>query len=470
MGSSHGEENNGHLLSSPSLSIWKTTQIQQTPNYCCYSVIREVGFLVSEKCKEMSGLSAVMFYASESIPWATQRDRLDAILDSIPPGASLPLVVLVKGSDLNHHSVVIRGLGLEHLRSKTVISHYRVFLINEKHLQRNEHLMSYLHWLAENSPLQPCVHEIKSRDLVAGFLNASLGNLESSQSSPDDCVAVFNKALDNSAQEVVSAADSNKNGWPAPEIELLSNKEFQFIANLLPRFNWSSAARIQPLVTALMGCKLPSFSDEWQHLIGQGCEDLNDLMKQKAALEFCLFGYLQRSVGLQSGNLASLEARVMTQKMVFLERRSNRHFIIPDWITIFRRIYHWRLLGLSSATEKLVSAYVRTEKGIDLLDSSKTKSLSTIELPVCRVRLEEWKIETDDHVSSSTDLNDHQVLGADLSTSPPPWDGHVDHDQRKVVGLFVEEKKARFDDRLVDLLEKCDRVQDSIGLKLAVYF
>lgn len=486
------EEDDGCVLSSPTLSIWRMLANNSTevgpPKPCCYSVVRRVG---SEDCT-VAGLSAVIFLVSEGIPWATQRDQLDNILSSVPPGSSLPLLILSCGNShgggSDPQSVIIDGLGLGRL-NRAVISSYRVFFFDDGNLTKgffnDDHLKSCLHWLAENSPLQPHLHRVGVRDLVVGFLNsllAPLENFEPSEVSPDHCVDIFNRALDRSAEEIRAAAAMNRNGWPGPEIDLLRDLPYDSEAiHMLPRVDWSSDARIEPLARAIERCRLPSFPDDLMWLT-QGCTGLDDIARRKAALELSLFSYLNRSVGLPCESLASLEARVMVQKGACLERRGPYHFIIPGWVMIFRRIYNWRLVGLSGA--KFTDAYVM-EKRLPATEPAPYTLLRAPQLArsPARIRLEEWA-ETGGHVLSvqrpqSIEPSGRQTCrvsngGVDLALgtgggTPPPRESRDDYVAPHGKVALVDGEKLRVD-RLAAMLEKCNRLQDSIGQKLAVYF
>ncbi|CAA6654159.1 unnamed protein product [Spirodela intermedia] len=421
------EEDDGCVLSSPTLSIWRMLANNPAeigpPKPCCYSVVRRVG---SEDCT-MAGLSAVIFLVSEGIPWATQRGQLDNVLSSIPSGSTLPLLIL---SCYNPHGPY-------------------------QGLFSDDHLKSCLHWLAANSPLQPRLHRVGVRDLVVGFLNsllAALENLEPSEVSPGHCVGIFNKALDRSAEEIRAAVDMNRNGWPGPEIDLLRDLPYDSqVIHMLPRVDWSS------------------------------CIGFDDIARQKAALELSLFGYLNHSVGLPCESLASLEARVMVQKGACLERRGPRHFIIPGWVMIFRRIYNWRLVGLSGG--KFTDAYVM-EKRLPAMEPAQYNTLPwapQLARSPPRIRLEEWvehcRQRSFGPASESIEPNGRQdsrvsngavdlvlVLAVVL-----PSESCADYVAPNGKVALVNGEKLGVD-RLAAMLEKCNRLQDSIGQKLGVYF
>ncbi|CAA7388702.1 unnamed protein product [Spirodela intermedia] len=486
------EEDDGCVLSSPTLSIWRMLANNPAeigpPKPCCYSVVRRVG---SEDCT-MAGLSAVIFLVSEGIPWATQRGQLDNVLSSIPSGSTLPLLILScynpHGGGSDPQSVIIDGLGLRRL-NRAVISSYRVFFFDNGNLTKgffsDDHLKSCLHWLAANSPLQPRLHRVGVRDLVVGFLNsllAALENLEPSEVSPGHCVGIFNKALDRSAEEIRAAVDMNRNGWPGPEIDLLRDLPYDSqVIHMLPRVDWSSDARIEPLITAIKRCRLPIFPDDLMWLT-QGCIGFDDIARQKAALELSLFSYLNHSVGLPCESLASLEARVMVQKGACLERRGSRHFIIPGWVMIFRRIYNWRLVGLSGW--KFTDAYVM-EKRLPAMEPAQYNTLPwapQLARSSPRIRLEEW-VDTAGNVlsaqpSESIEPNGRQdsrvsngavdlVLGT--GSGAPPRESCADYVAPNGKVALVNGEKLGVD-KLAAMLEKCNRLQDSIGQKLAVYF
>uniref|UniRef100_A0A1D1XUH4 MCM3-associated protein n=1 Tax=Anthurium amnicola TaxID=1678845 RepID=A0A1D1XUH4_9ARAE len=375
-----GRENDEeHVIYSAGLTIWKKSSKYQVevgvPESCCYSVVREVVFDDNMPVAQdglMVGLSAVIFLVLKSIPWAIQKLRLDNVLASIPSGSSLPLLILSSdaGQSVPHcHTIIVNSLGLKYL-DKTIISDFSIVFLDGNHRLEyptgffsDDHLKGGLWWLAENSPLQPCLRLVKIRDLVLSFLNSSVYALERmkySEVDPDHCVSLFNEALDRSTKEISFAADKNKNCWPGPEINLLNlPNDFRFV-NMLPSSDWSDASNIEPLIKAISSCKLPSFPSDLSWL-KQGSDGGSDIISQKLALEQCLLGYLTETVGLLDGNLAAKEASGMLQKGTGVQLCAERYYIIPRWVMIFKRIYHWRLTTLSNG--KFTSAYV-LEKGI----------------------------------------------------------------------------------------------------------
>ncbi|XP_078441350.1 SAC3/GANP/Nin1/mts3/eIF-3 p25 family [Wolffia australiana] len=495
MGSPGREEDEELVFFSPVLSIWRkienSSKIDSTSSYCCYSVVREFSFQsnsqlnVDDDPSAVAGLSAMIFLASEDIPWGTQRDRLHKILDSIPAGSSLPLIILMSYSSTYpkcDQSAVIEGLGLGSQRRKATISSLRVIHFDENHkrgcfFSDDNLLRDCLQWLAENSPRQPSLHRIRPRDLVMSSLSSHLTALENSSISPNDCVTLFNKTLDDAAEEIRAAAAANSNGWPAPEMASVPYQDAQFTINWLPSADWSSWRKIEPILSAIKRCKLQNFPNDWLQISRQGCEVLGDLAKQKAALEFCLLGYLLRSVGLASESLASLEARVMVQKGASLERRGLRHFIVPDWITIFRRIYNWRLMGLSTLGNSSV-AFVLMENRVP----SVQQLVQLVQSRPRRVLLEDLNFETDDGDEPESTVSTAQGAadsifhgsaigrGADTCRESEAVVFRTGRNLKGTVGIFDEESKERAADRLKMLLEKCGKLQDSIGRKLAVYF
>ncbi|XP_008795089.2 SAC3 family protein B isoform X1 [Phoenix dactylifera] len=519
-----GEENDELMVLSSHLSIWKKwINRNSSSEACCLSVIREAMFVHKQQVSEddtFAGASCIIFLVSESIPWEIQRVRLQNLLTSVPSGSSLPLLIVVgdayKEETADPSATVIKRLGL-HDADKTRVNLFSVvFLVDspQEHFNgffNDDKLREGLQWLANCSPVQPSPRLVKTRELVLSYLRSSLrvlDNCNASEMGPDCCILAFNKALDRLVEEILIAASINPIHWPCPEVDLLekSSRERMIADMFLPSIDWSSPARTEPLTRAIKSCKLPNFSYDLSFL-RQGSHMGLQIPNQKLAFEDCLIKYLTQSCQLLSRDLAAKEASVMVQKGAGLELHDSCYFIIPRWVTIFRRIYNWRLVNLTSGeasvayvldpsiTDSLCKTdaempmksntgmqyfesrfssegqqplhYVPNEVPFDEIfeincSDSFVEQPSSVPVPVCSppgVTLEDGcasesaveRGKTDGDFRGSNFAGDYSLSG-DRSK------------QRVAASLSINNKK------LTMLLEQCKNLQDMIDEKLTIYF
>ncbi|KAG1327790.1 hypothetical protein COCNU_01G017240 [Cocos nucifera] len=282
-----GEENDEVVVSSSHLSIWKKwinrnsssrkwVNRNSSSEACCLFVIREAMFVHKQPFAYddiFAGASCIMFLVSKSIPWEIQRVRLQNLLMSVPSGSSLPLLMVVddeyKEEAADPLATIIKRLGLYDVDKTRVNLFSVVFLVDGEHFGffDDDKLREGLQWLANCSPLQPSLFLVKTYGPVSSYVRSSLRILDkcnASETGPDSCILAFNKALDQLVEEILTAASTNPICWPCPEVELLekSSRERKMANMFLPSVGWSSPARIEPLIRALKGCKLPIFSDD----------------------------------------------------------------------------------------------------------------------------------------------------------------------------------------------------------------
>ncbi|CDY24705.1 BnaA05g31040D [Brassica napus] len=84
------------LFAAPGVSVWNkwVASGSDSDSRCCLSVARDV-----ESDNDPRGASAVLFLASKGIPLNLQREHLNRILESVPNGSLLPLLVLTSSSN-----------------------------------------------------------------------------------------------------------------------------------------------------------------------------------------------------------------------------------------------------------------------------------------------------------------------------------------------------------------------------------
>ncbi|PIA39351.1 hypothetical protein AQUCO_02600065v1 [Aquilegia coerulea] len=352
-------------VSSPDMSIWKKWVTHQCDrsSICCLSLIREVRFNMLEPT--VSGAGAILFLVSESIPLDAQKVQLHNLIMSLPSGSSIPVLILCgshKEGSLDSLTIV-NGLGL-HEVDKTRMRSFSVgFLVEDQpHEHFNgffstERLRNGLQWLASQSPVQPVVHCIKTRNLIMEQLSSLLGALKSMNASvvgPNHCISAFNEALDRSAAEVATAAETNPSSWPCHEItQLETSNEHGVVESFLPSVGWSSAATVRPILCRIEACKLPYFSDDLSWL-NNGTDMGEEILHHKSELERCLIKYLTDTSKMMDKALAATEACVIVQKGALLELQGSKYRIKPKWAEMFRRIFNWRLMNFSSGEDFVV--------------------------------------------------------------------------------------------------------------------
>ncbi|KAM0947738.1 putative proteasome component (PCI) domain-containing protein [Dioscorea sansibarensis] len=508
------------IVSSSNLSIWKKwIDSQISPQQmCCLSVIREAiigNGTPSSEDDIISGISCAMFLVSKAIPFETQRNRLHNLVKSLPPGSSLPLLIVCidiqKDEASDSPLVLIQRLGLQDV-DKTKINFFSIIFLAGDHSQEqldyffeDDNLREGLQWLAEHSPLQPALRLVNVRELVANYLKCSLEvieNIDSSKMGPEHCVLAFNEAVARSAEEILAAASINPTHWPCPEINLLDKSRTEQIATqlFLPSVDWNSAARIQSLVDKLEECRLPSFPDI-SYWLNQGYPLPQQIQEHKLALEECLVWYLTQSCHLLTEDLATVEANVMVQKGVGLELHGSSYHIVPRWIAVFRRIYNWQLMKLANL--RLPDAYILDRPCG--MDSPSQSGVAALPGPTLRILDDNSSFEVEDASHSlSTKPTFDEMFGiicdkplaeqpvltssegvpvvfgeaADLSL-PSNKDMDVDIGRNSLPSEVSPTKRDKQEvapatvktaGKLAVLVQQCRRVQDKIDEKLALYF
>ncbi|KAI3745110.1 hypothetical protein L1987_58212 [Smallanthus sonchifolius] len=433
-------DDDGLVASLPGLSIWKKWNYgKSSSDLTCYlSVVRNIQ---SDNLFEETvlGAGAVMFLASENIPWEAQRIRLHNLASLIPHASRLPLLILSSSYE-SSPSTLVENLGLNQVDKSKICSFSVVPIVQNKQIDgifSDENLRKALEWLASESPIQPVVHRVKTRELVMTRLQ-----FDAHKTSPELCISAINDALDESIEEICDAAKSNPARWPCPEISLL---DFQILESDLPSVGWSSASRIEPLVQALKNCKLPN-DISWCSLTRI------DIENQKIQLEHLLVNYLSPLMG---SPLAQKEASTLVQTCVGLELHGSSYYLVPKWMTIFLRIFNWQLTSLSNGA--LATAYI--------LDG-----------PAHNCSQEGFEDESYNLTSPCLDEMMQVMIRPSLELDYRDLKAAPGAEVEMVVDSVVEEKNHVEDERKVKerslsrLLEQCNIVQDMIDKKLSIYF
>ncbi|XP_028796315.1 SAC3 family protein B [Neltuma alba] len=487
------------VISSPGLTIWKKWVPGQcgADPICCFSVIRDTSFCVGDET--VSGASAVLFLVSESIPWKLQRVQLHNILTSIPTGAHLPLLILCGSYDKGFSPVIINELGLDDIDKSRVSGFLLVFPIENQQIEHlggffsDRRLREGLEWLAGESPLQPALQYVRVRELVHTYHSSLLRVLCSSNNSrlgPTDCISVFNEALDRSLQEIVAAANANPAGWPCPEIGMLDQSSYEdiLLKNYLPPSGWSSNPKIGQIIRAFQDCKLPSFGDDLSWL-AVGSKAKHDIENLRLRLESSLIHYLTDTSKIMGVPLATKEAHVMLQSCARLELCGSNYHIVPQWTMIFRRIFNWRLMSLSSG--EVSSAYISEQTRVSPPSSDmdvnfeanspslfyQSASLDEIIEVGCGSPILMKSQSRPLQLSQNTDdVMNETVSPGDLRDSAmdelPSVDNTVSsHGLDNARSEVLTNGKANSEaEKLSRLLEQCNLLQNVIDEKLSLYF
>ncbi|PKU80555.1 SAC3 family protein B isoform X1 [Dendrobium catenatum] len=489
------------VVSSSGLSIWKkwSDPYGGSPQTCCLSVIREKVLDDRQQIEGddvLDGASCLVYLVTETIPWEIQRARLQNYLVSITPASCLPLLILnidlPKGDAAERSANITRKLALHDEKEMKICSSLVTFLADSSRLENfasffdDHQLRVGLQWLASNTPSAPLLCLVRTRELVLKYLRRFMeitANHKGLDVAPNDCIAGFNNALDKTAEEIMVTASMNPTHWPAPEINLLdkSSNEGILAGLCFPGVGWSSPARINPIVSAIKSCKLPSFPDtSWlNHELLTGLQ----IKQQKLALEKLLISFLNESNKLLKADLAIQEVNVMLQKFVGLRRCRSGYCFIPSWILIFQRIFSWQLNKLTAPGISYV--YIMDSKDdlfpfsscLEELPSSHSfpakVSLDELVEISCSNPFEKWPPvsrptpptaigEIDDGVKANGDDGDGAEAG--MASGNNEDLRYMDTNKQIADSLVLKS------DKLTALLERCNRVQDTIEQKLAIYF
>ncbi|KAL2341204.1 hypothetical protein Fmac_009144 [Flemingia macrophylla] len=482
------------VISSPGLVMWRkwvSSQSGINPT-CCFSVVRDTAFCSPEE--SVSGAGAVLFLVSEKISWELQRAHLHNLLMSIPSGACLPLLIVCGSWDEGFSDGIINELGLRNVDKLRISSFLLVFLCETSGAFFSDtRLREGLQWLAGESPLQPKLGFVKTRELFHAHLNSFSGMqdiVSNSNLGPNDYISLFNEALDRSTKQIIAAANSNPTGWPCPEIGLLDKfcYEDRVVKMCLPTLGWSSKLKIEPIMCALQNTKLPTFPGDLSWL-GRGSRVGHDIENNKMQLENCLMQYFTHTSKMMGIPLATQEAHVTVQTCARLELRGTNYFVVPDWGMIFRRIFNWRLMGLSS--REISTAYISESDLVTLSNVSSETWSSSSHYPdasldemisVCfsspltvnyqprpEARQPLLQRDSNDVFHDTSDL-------MDAESNPSP-DKSPSMDTARTYGLnngiseaLMNVRPTKEADKLSKLLEKCKLLQDGIEKKLSIYF
>ncbi|KAJ6313578.1 hypothetical protein OIU77_014963 [Salix suchowensis] len=465
------------LISSPGLAIWRKWLPSQSGNdlNCCLSVVKDFKF--DNLNETVDGASAVIFLVSESIPWNIQKIKLHNLLAYIPSGSKLPLLVLSGSNykeDVDLSSIIVNELGLQDIDKSQISSFSIVFLNEDKQVEMwdgffsDMRLREGLQWLANESPLQPDVHCIKTRDLVVTHLNPSLDVLEIMEDyevSPNHCISAFNEALDRSLEEIAAAAKSNPTNWPCPEIALLENccDELMVMNWYLPNIGWSLAERIEPFLSAIRDCKLPNFPDTIPWL-DKGASTFNEIEDLRSQLENCIMAYLTEISGMMGILLAAKEAYLMLQRSARLELHDSSYYILQEFP------YDLQLEGggfwpypSQPTLDEVIDA------GCSPIMSGRDQAHTETFQPLPRT-ISNGDVCKDTNTSDMVDNQETSAQNGNLFETENIGPVSNQLNSTGSTEIVFPSKVTKETDKLSKLLEQCSVVQNSIGEKLSIYF
>ncbi|XP_047319349.1 SAC3 family protein B isoform X2 [Impatiens glandulifera] len=475
------DENDDNLVvSSPSLSIWKKWIYEKSADQfdCCLSIVKEIS---SDNNLEESalGASAVVFVLYGTFSWEVQKKRLHNLLASLSSGSGLPLLILCDLCDeTSNPAAIVQNLGLHHIDKSRISSFTIIFLRTSQNFYCDEKLRGGLQWLASESPSQPILKNVKTRELVLRHLSSSLAVLDKTE--PDQCISAFNEAIDRASRLVFVTSNENHTFWPCPEINLLEKNtvEYESTKLHLPEVGWSSTKRIEPIIYALEDCKLPEFHDDISWLY-EGSKSGREIVEQKLKLENCLFRYLTISSKMMMGEaMAMKEASAILQSSARLLLHESVYYIVPNWVKIFRRIFNWHLMILSNGP--CSTAYVKEEdklaldRMMDIEDSYSYDYPSLDEMIRVSCEDDDYFPDSGNNVAKSTS----QIVSDEKLMAFVPYgefDGEKDNDssfmsEKEESSSVLICKPSKDSDKLSKLLDQCNILQNTIDSKLSIYF
>lgn len=486
MPSSKTENDEGLVLSSAGLSTWRKCIRGQSgmDMTCCWSVVRNANF--NNLAETVFGASAVLFLASQRIPWKLQKDKLHELLMSIPSGSCLPLLILSDSykdevSDLS--SIIVNELGLHDLDKSQISSFLIVFLVENQLVNgffSDKRLREGLQWLASESPQQLVLHHVKTRELVLTHLNSSFEVLMQRRDyeiDPNDLVLAYNEALDQALKKISIAAKENLISWPCPEISLLEFcNEYRIIENYVPKIGWSSVDKIEPLISALEECKLPAFPEVLSCLVS-GSNSAKEIKKQLVKLEDSLIKYLTQASKTMGIEFAVKEAHLMMQRSSRLELHGSCFRIVPNWVMIFRRISNWRLMGIASGA--FSSAYILDCHNLSSdcsnlaeLGFEGTHSPFYMSHPSLDEMIQVAFIPTISRGDQPLSESNGEVYEAAKTRGLMEDESSLEKNGEIAVADSATDVNGGLgcSDNLSILLDKCEELQNMIGEKLSIYF
>lgn len=333
----------------------------------------------------LRGAGGLLFVANEDEIALTECARLHSLVQTVPEGAKVPLLVLstrsklaeTREGDLSSQEELWQQLKLGDL-STSRTSNYRVVFIAENSMSStgsnvyfsDEALREGMLWLAAQCPIQPQLRSLRVADLVREHLDTGLKHLlrlPLSEVDPDRCISLFNQGIRHSAEEIAGIASSSPKGSSPSSFtdqENFSGKADEGIRRMQGR---SSQETLAALFTNLNSFALPPFPPF------KPVQNFGNINLQKLGFEHILLQFLNVVEGNSSDNLAvKWEVTRLVQRGCTAEWSESGLKLVPKWAQVFRAIFAARLLLLSIKPWPLV--YIARMNKTTLLDADENET------------------------------------------------------------------------------------------------
>ncbi|KAJ7280527.1 hypothetical protein O6H91_12G044800 [Diphasiastrum complanatum] len=395
--------------------------------FLCY-IAQELGF-INKRAKDETGIhgaSGLLFLLLNSLPIDEECARLHAMVESIPSGSRLPLLILTTQASVRKEIGFAPGhifkpteeyfatiLQLDKL-DKAKVSCWLILpvmnpelstennpsLLHERHFHlsnlpkhadivdqvsnnlgnsvrgfyENITLIEGLQWLASKTPVAPNVHPVYVRDLVLEHLEPHLRLLQTmhpSNVTPESCIGIFNRSLENAIEEIKLSASTSIPHWPPPELgDLSEGAERNLLHAYLPSAGWNEPATLQPILDALQCSMLPPFPDltlghcskfETTNFLPFTNKALSkhgiidEIHNQKLVILYTFAQYMGQLGEIGEGSWSTgQQLEGILEKSSILNWTDTGCDVIPKWAYLFQIIYQTRLLLLNSEPAPVV--------------------------------------------------------------------------------------------------------------------
>ena len=210
------------------------------------------------------GASGLLFLVRKGHSVMEERARLHSLVESLPVGGRLPLLLLYTPRERNIEAETEKlkaSLGLYDFEGLRIgwqnVS--PVSSSNDGGLYSDGFLCGGLVWLANSVPSQPNLRPIHVRELVTSNLDGHCKILLASPFSnvtPDRCIGIFNRSLRSAAMEIRKAVGAAPPHWPPEEAE---SEMRDILPGVLPQRGWNEPDLLDPIHQALRLAELPRF-------------------------------------------------------------------------------------------------------------------------------------------------------------------------------------------------------------------
>ncbi|KAL3685072.1 hypothetical protein R1sor_003094 [Riccia sorocarpa] len=324
------------------------------------------------------GTSGLIFVSKGDEPVSVEQTRLNTLVQAVPDGVSVPLLVLsaragsTDDAEAERTSVIKNWDLLTGEMTQRKASDQKVFFIglspdlgDKMTYFYEEALVEGLEWLAEHSPVQPELRSILVVDLVKEHLDPHLDlqlKVAPADLRPEHCITVFNKALEKAADEIKAASRLVPLNWPP------DSRSGQKLEGEEGDTGWNHKRNLESVLASLQSCLLLTFPAV------PNFDDGEDLTTQKVKLESLLLEYLSALEGTSADNpTMRWEVNRVVQRSCTVGRSRRGSYLIPKWARMFQVLFTNRLLVLNRMQPAPV--YIRRldkRPPLELLDFEKS--------------------------------------------------------------------------------------------------